>query len=156
MPGIRKPGPIAPRFWKKVAIGSTKECWPWLASYGYRNYGKFKMNNTYVTAHRVAYELHYGPFDHTKFVCHTCDNPSCCNPHHLFLGTHKENMRDKVAKDRQAKGECCKTSKLSKDQINDLRELYLLGSSIKRLCRIFDLERHLVSRAIRGKGCYNG
>lgn len=155
MPGIRPPGPIAPRFWKKVDKRGPDECWPWLASFGFRNYGKFKLGKTYVAAHRVAYMLTYDDFNPKLNVCHTCDNPSCCNPKHLFQGTHSDNMTDKVNKNRQAKGADVRPPKLTKEQVVDLRELYAKGVSIKELCRLFDLERHLVSRAVHGKGVYD-
>ena len=55
--------------------------------------------------HRVAYELYYGPFDKSLFVCHCCDNTKCCNPEHLFLGTQQDNIKDKLIKGRQPHGE---------------------------------------------------
>ena len=102
MPGIRKPGPIAPRFWRKVDIKGVDECWLWLASFGFRDYGKFKLNGTYVAAHRIAYELTFGPIEKGKIICHKCDNPSCCNPYHLFQGTQSDNNADKYRKGRGA------------------------------------------------------
>jgi cysteinyl-tRNA synthetase len=73
----------------------------WLASYGFRNYGKFKVNGTYKAAHRVAYELHHKyTLSKDEVIMHTCDNPSCCNPNHLRKGTQSDNVLDKMTKGR--------------------------------------------------------
>lgn len=103
MPGIRKPGPIEPRFWAKVLVGSPNECWPWLASNGFRNYGKFKIGGTYRAAHIIAYELANNRLvDYKKgeIIMHSCDNPKCCNPAHLILGTQSDNIRDRELRKR--------------------------------------------------------
>lgn len=93
------------RFFTKVKKSETSDCHEWTGVTDQRGYGKF--HNTLGAGrypHRVAYELSYGPFDYSLLVCHKCDNPSCVNPSHLFLGTHKENMQDCVQKHRIATG----------------------------------------------------
>jgi len=84
------------RFWCGVKRGEPDECWPWTRSLSPKGYGRVRGRN----AHRVAYELTYGPIPPGMFVCHTCDNPPCCNPAHLFLGTYLDNIADMVAKKR--------------------------------------------------------
>ena len=74
-------------------------CWEWLASKNPDGYGRVRRFGRMESAHRIAYELYVGAIE-DKQVLHTCDNPSCVNPKHLFLGTHKENMEDKVRKGR--------------------------------------------------------
>lgn len=92
---------FANRFWKRVNRGHAGECWPWGRTLSKSGYGLISRGGVSVRAHRVAYELHHGaapPAD--KIVCHSCDNPPCCNPAHLFLGTHQDNHDDMVRKGR--------------------------------------------------------
>ena len=64
-------------------------------------YGQISINDKTHLAHRVAFEQAHGPIPKGLVICHRCDNPSCCNPEHLFLGTHADNVADKVSKGRQ-------------------------------------------------------
>ena len=100
----RPRAPLDERFWAKVDRASSDACWPWLATHGRFGYGEFKVggrSGRSVKAHRVAWELTHGPISDGLFVLHRCDNPPCCNPGHLFLGTHADNMRDMAQKGRQ-------------------------------------------------------
>lgn len=99
------------RFWAKVDRGNPRACWLWTAGCCTAGYGHFRLGSTVTgdrrkeLSHRLAYELAYGPISDGLQVLHGCDNPPCCNPAHLFLGTHAENMRDRGAKGRQRKQE---------------------------------------------------
>ena len=87
------------RFWDRVCIGDA--CWEWHG--GVRNaqgYGGFNWNGKKQMAHRVAWQLWVGPIPEGMSVLHRCDNRLCVRPDHLFLGTHLDNMRDAVAKQR--------------------------------------------------------
>lgn len=86
------------RFYSK--INKTDTCWLWLGTKGKSGYGAFWLNTKPVRAHRLSYVLKYGSFDQSLYVCHHCDNPSCVNPEHLFLGTNKDNMDDGYKKGR--------------------------------------------------------
>ncbi len=94
-------------FWSKVAVTANSEkCWTWQGRREPKGYGRFNLVTEKVKfqlAHRVAYYLFNGKDPKELFVCHKCDNPICCNPHHFFLGTHEDNQRDKIAKNRQRK-----------------------------------------------------
>ena len=90
------------RFWSKVDIRGKDECWNWTGNRSEQGYGYITFTNnyvqTYLYAHRLAYELEYGV---TPYVCrHTCDNPPCCNPFHLCNGNHQDNSDDMVARGR--------------------------------------------------------
>jgi hypothetical protein len=125
--------PIADRFWEKVDVSSDNdECWEWNAGRDGGGYGCFTIQNNAsgrisTRSHRMAYELTYGVFPRELDVLHKCDNPPCCNPAHLFLGTDKDNSDDKVSKNRQAKGEQMGQARLTTAQVQFIRSRYLSG-----------------------------
>jgi predicted DNA-binding protein YlxM (UPF0122 family) len=88
------------RFWEKVDIKNDSECWEWKNGKYLNGYGGFNSNNKHEYAHRIAWELTYGAIPENMCVCHHCDNPSCCNPKHLFIGTMADNMHDRDRKGR--------------------------------------------------------
>jgi hypothetical protein len=90
-------------FWRLVDVGEPDACWPWTGSRFSSGYGAFGYRKKKWRSHRLAYHFCHG--DSSGIVLHTCDNPPCCNPLHLFLATHEENMLDMVAKGRQARGD---------------------------------------------------
>lgn len=94
------------RFWRDVDKRGPDECWPWKRSTMRGGYGRFPVTSrNQQRAHRYAYELTHGPIPKDIVICHRCDNPPCCNPAHLFAGTHADNVRDRVAKGRSSSGE---------------------------------------------------
>lgn len=103
----RKRGPVhtdaSIRFYNQIYY-SIDGCHYWIGSLMGRNYGCFSVNHKSVRANRYSYLIHRGPIPQGMYVCHTCDNPLCVNPDHLFLGTPLDNMLDKCRKGRQAKG----------------------------------------------------
>ncbi len=98
----RKATPVENRFWPNVDKRGPDECWNWTASRQGTNamYGVVFMNGRKVGAHRVSWILNNGEIPEGLEVCHKCDNPLCCNPAHLWLGTHQQNMHDRTAKKR--------------------------------------------------------
>lgn len=93
------------RFWSKVdRSGGPNACWPWKGRSS-NGYGGLNFRKKQWRASRMAYLIANGDFDRTLLVCHTCDNPICVNPAHLWLGTHQQNMADRDAKGRTARGD---------------------------------------------------
>ncbi len=93
-------------FWSIVKITTKEECWEWQHVPTKWGYGLFRVTPSAVAvgAHRIAYQLMFGEVASSVFVLHSCDNPICVNPYHLFPGTQADNIADKVRKGRQARG----------------------------------------------------
>ncbi len=97
---------VEERFWAKVDNSAGPNmCWWWTAGAFSRGYGAFRVKGKQVRAHRFAYELTKGPIPGGLQVLHLCDNPLCCNPEHLWLGTDLDNHKDCAAKGRTPRGE---------------------------------------------------
>ncbi len=114
------------RFWSKVDQGGGPEaCWPWtaarFAAEGVGSYGAFWLNGRNEKAHRVAFLLTRGDLG-GQLVLHACDNPPCCNPAHLRLGTHADNSADAVDRGRQVRGARVGLAKLTDEAARSIRE----------------------------------
>lgn len=116
-------GSVGVRFWRYVLrTVPDSNCWLWLASVDGSGYGCLKdEKGKLIKSHRFSYELHKGPIEKGLHVLHTCNNPRCVNPEHLYVGTNFDNILDKVAHGRQAKGEAIKTGKLTTEQVYAIR-----------------------------------
>jgi hypothetical protein len=120
-----KPGsgrPILERFWE--CVNKTNGCWEWMGYCDPQGYGRLNIDNVPVLAHRISWELHYGPITPKQLVCHKCDNPKCVNPDHFFLGDQAANNADKHAKGRfrygVSRGEAHGCSKLTEAQVREI------------------------------------
>ena len=134
------------RFWMKVK--SDGECWEWTGGTRAGGYGSVWVGGKSKYAHRYSYALHYGPISGDLCVCHRCDNRLCVNPRHLFLGTHADNVADKVAKGRQVRGVRARHAKLSPQEIDVIRGVlgrHRVGGVGEFLARWFGVSRQAVS-----------
>lgn len=124
-------------------------CWIWTMSLHRLGYGQVMVARRNTKAHRLAYELFVGPIPDGLQVCHTCDTPPCINPAHLFLGTFADNMRDKVWKGRQAKGEAQGHAKFTEAAVLEVRQLYAAGGVSQRaLAAVFGVSQRAIGRAL--------
>lgn len=105
----------------EVDLSDPDGCWLWNRRVGTFGYGMVSFNGANVGAHRLMYQLRVGPIPEGMFVCHRCDNPPCCNPEHLFLGTTEDNTSDKMTKGREARGEMVNTCKLTEADVLAIR-----------------------------------
>lgn len=92
--------PIKDRLLRKVKVNTETDCWEWQGGKNNVGYGMIRDEHGMRTTHRVSYELHKGNIPKGMCVCHTCDNPKCVNPDHLWVGTKKDNSQDMIRKGR--------------------------------------------------------
>jgi len=148
---------LTERFWMKVDRRGENECWPWIAGNITKDgYGRFYIGKRRLQAHRVAWVLARGEVPEGKCVCHNCpggDNPACCNPAHLWLGTHTENIADRDKKGRTARlvGEQRASAKLTEYDVRGIRWGYQQGFRQSVLAEAYGVSRSMVSMIVTRK-----
>ena len=108
------------RFWSKVDVKCVDSCWDWQGGKDREGYGLFKVLGTSRLAHRVAYTLATEEPIDDQVIRHRCDNSTCVNPSHLEVGTHADNVADRVRRKRSAFGELSGRAKLTEGQVLDI------------------------------------
>ncbi len=153
------------RFWQKVRVCGADDCWVWTGATKARSkangwsaakYGKMLHRGRQVSAHIISYEIANGPIGRGLFVCHSCDNPPCCNPKHLWAGTQQENNRDMWSKKRarpnglNARGSRNSQSILTEDDIPAIRSLIENGLSQTAVAKKYGVTVQAINRIHRG------
>jgi len=148
---VKRQDPVV-LFWKHVE--KTTTCWNWTGATMWKGYGVFGIapERRHLRAHRYAWEIAHGTIPRGLFVLHRCDNRRCVRPEHLFLGTHDDNMRDKMQKGGRidARGANNYNAKLTDAHVRRLREMSRRGVLHKNIATMFGVTRAAVSYAARG------
>jgi hypothetical protein len=148
------------RFWAKVNRNGPihpmyGQCWEWIGRTLKRKDGSISYGylDGYGYAHRCSWHIRFGSIPSKMKILHKCDNPTCVNPNHLFLGTQADNIRDMVSKRRSRgpSGEKCSLAKLSDEEVAKIRALYDSGEyTALDLATYYGVARCTISRAIAG------
>lgn len=140
--------PLSTRFWAKVERKGPSECWPWVGGTNgrYGICGAGGKRGRLLKAHRLAWEFECGPIPEGGVLLHVCDNTRCVNPAHLRLGTQAENIADRNAKGRQAKGVRTACAKLNDEAVRDIRRTLRTGAATQRaLARQYGVSDSIIS-----------
>ena len=134
------------RFWSKV--DKSGDCWEWTGGKNRKGYGNIRVNGKTVSAHRLSYFLSNGDIPDGLFVCHTCDNPGCVNPKHLWTGTVSDNAKDMYRKGRGPDfvGEKNPRAKLNPDDIKWIRAIGGSHAAVARCFGVTDVLIGLIRR----------
>ncbi len=136
------------RFWNKVKIGNFEDCWIWTASKDSDGYGTFRIGLKTFLAHRISWTMQFGDIPPKIHVCHKCDNPSCVNYNHFFLGNDQDNMNDMVKKGRSTfgrfRGKENGNSKLTEEDVLEIRNLLEKNVSLNNIAKRFSIGKRTV------------
>lgn len=143
------------RFWSKVDIPDegnalNVQCWNWRKETR-GSYGRFRAKGVKFGAQRLAFQYFNGEPPDGKAICHSCDNPLCCNPAHLWAGTLGDNNRDRAAKGRSARGEAHGKAKLTEEQALQALAMSRSGVSQRKIAAFFSVSRGAIQALIEGK-----
>lgn len=136
-------GSKAPRFTENIIPEPNSGCWIWIGHLYGTGYGSISEHGRQRAAHRYSYERHVGPIPDGLHVLHKCDVRACVNPEHLYLGTSRENARDRVERGSHARGQASSRAKLADQQIVAIRSMEAPHSAIARM---FGVSRQQVTK----------
>lgn len=149
---------VADRFWAKVDKRGPDECWEWKAVKNIGGYGRFALprgvrRQKWIVAHRVSWALDGRALPEGYILCHRCDNPGCVNPGHLFVGTHKDNARDRDSKGRRRPpvGTRNGMARLTEQQVRDIHDGASQSVPVKELSMRFGVSETQITRIVRGQ-----
>ena len=135
-------------FWSRVDVGDPDACWEWMGGRNGDGYGLLTVNKRHYVAHRVSFEIATGHEPRLQ-VLHTCDNPACTNPKHLFEGTRSQNMQDMIAKGRWNKPTIVR--KLDCEDATAIRQKFEAGAKKRTLAREYNIVPKHVRDILDGK-----
>jgi hypothetical protein len=151
--GKRKLKSLADELWSHCVVGDKDACWEWQGGKTSSGYGQLYYRMQQHKTHRLSYELHYGPIPGGMSILHKCDNPPCCNPNHLCLGTRADNVADMCHKKRNdgPRGEECHTAKLTESDIPVIRQMREDGMTLMAIAAIYGISSDSISHVVRRK-----
>jgi hypothetical protein len=147
-------GSLAERLEAKTVRVPFSGCWIFMGHINSDGYGDLQQSGgkRKIKAHRASYEVHRGKIPDAIEVCHTCDVRCCINPSHLFLGTHQDNVDDMTSKLRHPRGEGVGRSKITEQQVAEIRERYARGNVTQQtLAGDYGLHNSVISKIINRK-----
>jgi hypothetical protein len=138
---------VAAKFWARIDTSDPNGCWPWKGPFNSGGYGHFQegRRGPMTRAHRRAYQLAKGPIPDGLLVCHTCDNPPCCNPAHLWLGTSADNKKDAISKGRAVNPPTLRGEKNGASRITDKQRAELISDRLSGMTYREIGDRHCLS-----------
>lgn len=143
--------PVDERFWALVDSSAGSEaCWPWMGVRDSNGYGRFTLGGRFVRASRVAYAITHGEIPDGLHVLHACDNPPCCNPHHLRVGDRDQNMTEMLQRRRHARGTRLPQAKLTREDAESIRQRCQAGERQRAVAARFGVDASVVSRIVTG------
>lgn len=140
---------ITERFWAKV--NKTSGCWLWTGGKSSNGYGHFVVDGFNRSTHRFAWTIENGPIPEGMIVLHLCDTPGCVRISHLKLGTQADNMADRDAKGRQARGARHGKTRLTEAHVAEIRSRVARGEPQCRVAADFGISRPSISNIVAGR-----
>lgn len=135
------------------SVNKTEDCWEWIGYKDKAGYARLMIRSQWLLGHVLSYLLHFGPIPGDLHVCHSCDNPCCVNPNHLWLGTHQQNMKDRNDKGRcgqtERNGEMITTAILTSESAAEIRKCVAQGAKQSDMAKRFGVTRGTINSLIK-------
>lgn len=150
------------KFWSKVHFGESNDCWEWIAYKDKDGYGNFRIKDyrgrhTMIGSHRYMYKMVVDDFNDDLLCLHSCDNPPCVNPNHLWIGTNDDNIQDMIKKGRNVTyhlppmvGSKHPKAKLDEEIVRRIKEKILSGVKQRAIAKEYDVYETVISKIKKG------